>query len=75
MNTKYSWSESDNIICSLCYLQNFSYEKTKIILNHIPLNSIKMKYKNCLFLDKGNIKGSLPHCSEMHKKIWEKLKI
>ena len=73
MTDKYYWSELDNINCSLYYLQGFTCNKAHSLLPHISLNSIKMKYSNCLYLDKGNVKGSLLHCSKIHKKIWDNL--
>ena len=72
-NKKYTWTESDNIICSLSYLQNYSIEKTHSLLSHIPLNSIKMKYKNCLYLDKGEQKGALANFSKQHSEVWNKI--
>jgi hypothetical protein len=68
---KYSWTEYDNIICCICYLNKYTIDKTFLLLPHIPYNSIKMKYSNCLYLDKGNIKGSLKNYSKKHKKIWD----
>ena len=70
---KHNWIDSDEIICSLCYMQNYTCDKTKTILPHISFNSIKMKYKNFLFLDKGNVCGSLSNHSKNHKVIWDKL--
>ena len=30
-----------------------------------------MKYKNCLYLQKGEVEGSLKHVSKEHKKVWD----
>ena len=74
MNNKYTWTKNDNIICSICYLQNKTYIQTHLLSPHISLNSINMKYKNCMYLDKGKINGSLENCSKLHKEIWISVK-
>jgi hypothetical protein len=32
-----------------------------------------MKYKNCLYLQQGNVKGSLKNVSKQHQEVWKKL--
>jgi hypothetical protein len=32
--------------------------------------SMKMRYQNCLFLDKGKVQGSLSHASKLHQEAW-----
>ena len=68
---KHKWTREENIICSYGYLQKHSCEKIQSLLTNISLNSIKMKYQNCLFLDKGPVKNSLKSCSKLHINIWE----
>jgi hypothetical protein len=73
IETQHEWTkEETNLICEL-YKQNKTIKEIYDKLSYINLNSIKMKYANCIYLDKGNIKGSLNHVSKMHKKIWENL--
>ena len=74
MAGKFSWTEADNLNCTLYYLNNITPNKAHNLMPHIPLNSIKMKYKNCLYLERGNVKGSLSHVSKMHNKIWCELR-
>jgi hypothetical protein len=33
-----------------------------------------MKYNNCLYLDKGDVKNSLVNVSKLHSKIWQEIK-
>lgn len=74
INYKHSWSKYDNFVVSLGYLLCISPHYLHYILYYIPLKSINMKYKNCLYLDKGNVTGSLSHVSNDHKKIWTFIK-
>lgn len=73
-NKKYKWTKEDNIICSSLYLCGIKYDEAYKILNHIPINSVKMKFANSLFLDKGNVPGSLSNCSKEHIKIFNEIK-
>ncbi len=68
---KYKWTEYDNLIVSLCFIRNMDINYVAILLPQIPLNSIKMKYANCLYLQQGNVKGSLWSVSKTHKKTWD----
>jgi hypothetical protein len=70
---KYSWSEADNINCSLYYLHGYTPKKAQSLLSHISLRSITMKYANCLYLDKGGVKGSLQKYSKLHKTVWDEI--
>ena len=67
------WSEDDNEIVCKNYLEGVDCATTAEILPHLRLSSIKMKYKNCLYLQYGNVNGSLANASKMHRKIWNKL--
>ncbi len=67
---KYKWTKYDNLIVSLCFLRNIDINVVKNILPQIPLNSIKMKYANCLYLQQGNVNGSLTNVSKTHEEIW-----
>ena len=74
IGTKHKWTELETIITVLGYLNNVDTGVLSNRLPDIPLKSIGMKYKNCLFLDKGKTKGSLEHCSALHREVWDRLK-
>ena len=70
---KTKWSEKDNEIVSKNFLAGIDYQTTAKNLPHLKIGSIIMKYKNCLYLQKGNVKGSLQNASSKHKEIWKKI--
>jgi len=65
---KYVWSENDNRLCSIYYQLGFPIERAQSLLHHIPVNSVKMKYGNCKYLET-NVLG-LSGITKMHKKVW-----
>jgi hypothetical protein len=67
------WTENDTEIICKNYLNGIDYISTSKFLPHLKINSIKMKYANCLYLKEGNVKGSLNNCSLLHIIIWNKL--
>ncbi len=67
------WSEKDNEIVSKNFLAGIDYQTTANSLPHLKISSIFMKYKNCLYLQKGNVKGSLQNASSKHIEIWKKI--
>ena len=71
--TKHKWTELENLIAVLGYLNNIDPALLTNKLPDIPLKSIKMKYSNCLFLDKGKVKGSLENCSALHREVWNSI--
>ncbi len=70
---KYKWTRYDNLIVSLCFIGNIDINIVKDILPQISLNSIKMKYANCLYLQQGNVTGSLTGISKTHEETWHLL--
>ena len=71
--TKYSWTEEDNRICSEGYLNDIKPVEVQKMLPHISLSSIRYKYCNCKFLDKGEVSGALCNVSKLHIKVWKTL--
>jgi hypothetical protein len=70
---KTRWTENDNEVVCKNYLAGIDYKITAETLPHLKINSVKLKYQNCLYLKSGNVKGSLNHASKIHIKIWNKL--
>ncbi len=68
---KYMLTFEDNLIVSECYLKNKTIYECFLLVPHIKINSIKMKYKNCEYLNKNE---GLNHCSKMHIEVWKNLK-
>ncbi len=69
-NTKHTWLEQEDRLCSHLYLHGKSYLDAHSLLPHILSSSIKYKFQNCLFLDKGKVKGSMAHCSKQHVRVF-----
>jgi hypothetical protein len=69
-NTKYTWTINDTKIICLCYLLNLHPKIALIILPHIKLSSIQMKYHNCKYLKLGM---GLSNVSKLHKQVWDTL--
>ena len=71
---KHVWTEEETkTICQL-YIENKTYQEIATKLPNVKLSSIKMKYSNCVYLDKGNVKGSLDNVSKLHSKVWQEIK-
>jgi hypothetical protein len=71
---KHKWTEVETRFTTLGYLNNVDPKVISKVLPNIPLNSIKMKYQNCLFLDKGDIHSSLCNYSKLHYEVWNSIK-
>jgi hypothetical protein len=80
--TKHSWSRKETIICCFYYIEK-GMDGIDDAREDLPIsitkNSIKMKFQNCLWLDRANskedkVKGGLANCSKLHKEIWILLK-
>ena len=72
--TKHTWTESEDRVCTYLYLNGKQFQDAHICLPHIPIRSIKMKFQNCLFLDKGNVKNSLYKCSKQNIRVFHELR-
>jgi len=69
---KHVWTEEETkTICQL-YIENKTYQEIATKLPNVKLSSIKMKYSNCVYLDKGN--GSSNNVSKLHSKVWHEIK-
>jgi hypothetical protein len=67
---KHTWLEEEDRICAYLYLHGKPFHDAHRLLPHIQIASIKMKFQNCLFLDKGKVKGSMAHCSKQHIRMF-----
>jgi len=71
---KHNWTEDETKIICKMYIENKTPDEIHTKLSNIKLSSIKMKYNNCLYLDKGDVNGSLKNVSKLHSKIWQEIK-
>lgn len=70
---KHSWTKQELWVLSICYKEGLSPEFALRLTNTTDEKSIKMRYLNCLYLDKGHVENALSHVSKMHKEVWEKV--
>jgi hypothetical protein len=71
--SKHTWTKEENTIVSSCYLDGMKIQDVYQFAPNIKPKSIKMKYSNCLFLDKGQVHSALKNCSKMHKEVFYNL--
>jgi hypothetical protein len=68
---KHSWTKKELITVCVCYMENASIQKALELTGTKDEVSMDMRYRNCLFLHKGRIPGSLSHASKLHQQAWE----
>jgi hypothetical protein len=68
---KHSWTEQELWVVCVCYKENLPIELALRLTNTTNEKSMEMRYRNCLFLDKGRVEGSLSHASRKHVEAWE----
>jgi len=71
---KHNWTKNETKIICKMYIDNKTPKEIYTKLSNIKLSSIKIKYSNCLYLDKGKVNGSLVNVSKLHSKIWQEIK-
>ncbi len=71
--SKHSWTEQELRIVCVCYKQNLPIDLALLLTNTTDAKSMQMRYRNCLFLDKGRVDGSLSHASKNLLKAWEEV--
>jgi len=73
-NQKHKWLLEEDFICANYYLRGRTYKEACNRLPHIRIRSIKMKFQNCLFLDKGSVPGSLCNFSKQNMTAFNNVK-
>tara|TARA_Y100000389_G_C17105653_1_gene338122 strand:- start:84 stop:476 length:393 start_codon:yes stop_codon:yes gene_type:complete len=68
--SKHKWTREETLIVTNGYIKKQNAQIIKMSVPYISLDSVKMKLKNCLYLDNGNVTGSLAHVSKLHKEVW-----
>lgn len=68
------WTESELYVVCVCYKENLPVELALRLTNTTDEKSMEMRYRNCLYLDKGRVEGALSHPSKNLVEAWEKVK-
>lgn len=68
---KHSWTEQELWVVCVCYKEHLPVELALRLTNTTNETSMKMRYQNCLFLDKGKVDNSLSHASKKHVEVWK----
>ena len=70
---KHSWTEQELWVVSVCYKENIPIEVALRLTNTTNAKSMEMRYRNCLFLDKGRVENALSHASSTHQRVWDQI--
>lgn len=73
MSTKHSWTEQELWVVCVCYMEGIPVDVALRLTNTTNAKSMEMRYRNCLYLDKGRVEGALSHASKTHEKVWEEV--
>ncbi len=65
------WTEQELWTVCVCYMEGLSTELALRLTNTTDLKSMEMRYRNCLYLEKGDVDGSLSRPSKKHIEAWE----
>lgn len=69
----HSWTKQELKIVCFCYMQGLSIEEALLLTDTTDAKSMKMRFANCLYLDKGKVEGSLSHASKAHQEAWKEV--
>lgn len=70
---QHNWTEEELWVVCVCYKENLPVELALRLTNTTNELSMKMRYKNCLYLDKGPVEDALSHASKTHMKVWQEV--
>lgn len=72
--TKQVWSREETALVTRAYMEGQTMQAAHHLVPDMKLTSVKMKYANCLYLDKGQVPLALKSFTKMHKDVWDELK-
>ena len=72
--SKHIWSREETTLVTRCYLEGKTIQTAHNLVPNIKIASVKMKYANCLYLEKGQVQNALKNVSKMHEDVWNELK-
>ena len=71
---KHMWSRVEITLVTKAYLDGKSVSEAHLLVPDIKIKSVKMKYANCLYLDKGAVKSALKNVTKSNTDVWNELK-
>lgn len=71
---RHSWTKDELLTVCVCYMEKAPIEKALELTDTTDEISMKMRYQNCLYMDKGKVEGSLSHPSKLHQEAWINVK-
>jgi hypothetical protein len=71
--SKHNWTEKELWVVCVCYKEGIPLDLALRLTNTTNKKSMEMRYRNCLFLDKGRVENSLSHASKLHQKVWQEV--
>lgn len=69
----HSWTEQELWVVSVCYKEGLPVELALRLTNTDDELSMKYRYRNCLYLEKGKVEHALSHASKKHIEVWNKI--
>jgi len=70
---KHSWTEQELWTVCVCYKERLPIELALRLTNTTSEKSMRMRYQNCLFLEKGRVENALSHASKKHVEVWNEV--
>ena len=74
--SKQTWSRSDTLLVTRCYLEGKTLQETHLIMPDIKLTALKTKLACCMYLDRRDLNAPFAsrNVSKMHQDVWDELK-
>ena len=74
--SKQTWSRSDTLLVTRCYLDGKTLQETHLIMPDIKLTALKTKLACCMYLDRRDLNAPFAsrNVSKMHQDVWDELK-
>ena len=69
----HTWTHQELWIVCVCYKENLPVDLALRLTNTTNRKSMEMRYRNCLYLDKGKVENALSHASKLHQKVWQEV--
>jgi len=73
MTEQHQWTREELWVTCVCYKENLPVELALRLTNTTNETSMKMRYQNCLFLEKGKVENALSHPSKAHMEVWQEV--
>ena len=70
---QHTWTEEELRVVCICYKEKLPIELALRLTNTTNELIMRMRYQNCLYLDKGPVENALSHASKTLVKVWEEV--